>query len=278
MSSESSDKGMIVQVGLREFAPRNIYPFNLGGILLCGLLLVPAVALHFSHEIPFRDAIIGGLISALAFIVSFDMRGNFRWYTAVPAVMLLTVGVQYINRISGHQLPVLGGAIGFIVFYMFSYLGISVGMILLSILSDINSEGVVNPMVTHKPGYPLLLAGSSFIVLLLLASSVIYANYSKYLPDREEYFFLGIKMHYVFIILSITMVSLTGLRYYIIDRYVKSFESEMTIAVAVDRSIPFGIYPLFIFIVVYLFGGLGEGKRSQGRYFQKISDLWLTSC
>ena len=106
-----------------------LYAWFVGGVVLAGAVVLP---LTITALLPAaaRDAraFLAGVVSAAAFLGCFDRHLRWRWARAVVAIgVAAALGALL-------RLPVLGGALGFVFFAVFGFLGHSLGLLLLAVI------------------------------------------------------------------------------------------------------------------------------------------------
>ena len=116
--------------GERDLIAEGLYPWFLGAVLLAGALVVPIVTVILMDEISPAVAWIGGLISAVVFLLCLDKRGNWREATAFPAIGVAVVGATIYHYNTGHPIWITGGVLGFLFFSVFGALDVVIGKLL----------------------------------------------------------------------------------------------------------------------------------------------------
>jgi hypothetical protein len=115
---KKADGGMIAE---------GYYPWFLGGVLVGGAVVVPIGTAMLMEGISPAVAWIGGVASAVVFLLCLDKRGNFRWATAIPAIGVAVIGANIYNRTTGRPVAVVGGVLGFIIYAIFGAIGVGIG-------------------------------------------------------------------------------------------------------------------------------------------------------
>ena len=103
------------------------YPWFLGGVLVGGAVIVPVGTTMLMDGITPVGAWIGGIVSAIVFLLCLDKRGNFRWTTAIPAIGVAVVGANVYHQATGRPIAVVGGVLGFVIYAILGAIGVGIG-------------------------------------------------------------------------------------------------------------------------------------------------------
>jgi len=97
------------------------------GVFVGGLIMAGVLGSDETLRLSWVPAVIAGLASAGAFLLSFDREGDFQWYRALPAV-----GIAFLVAVA-LKIPVLGGVAGLFFFLIVGYLAVLIRYILLGL-------------------------------------------------------------------------------------------------------------------------------------------------
>jgi len=110
--------------------PQGFYNWFVGGVLVGGIIIVPIGTTMALEGISPVAAWVGGIVSAVVFLLCFDTKGNWRWATAVPAIVVAVIGAKVYHQSTGQPVAVVGGFLGFIIYMAFGLLGVGIGKLL----------------------------------------------------------------------------------------------------------------------------------------------------
>lgn len=103
------------------------YPWFLGGVLVGGVVVVPIGTAMLMDGISPLVAWVGGVASAIVFLLCLDTRGNFRTARAIPAIGAAVIGANIYHHSTGQPVAVVGGVLGFIIYAIFGAIGVGIG-------------------------------------------------------------------------------------------------------------------------------------------------------